>query len=201
MNTPITVDDIIQTPSIITSTVSLRNGEEVLLRPLTKDDTDLLGEYFINLSFATRDLFGPHPFDQKTADRLCDGLDPYETLRMIGISEKAGRPRVIGYFLLKFGIPDGTIERYQGFDFELDDAKDCLIAPSVADDYQDQGLGSLLFRETIEVACRAGRRYVVLMGGVRSVNERGIHFYKKFGFVTAGEFENRGNNFDMYLEL
>jgi ribosomal protein S18 acetylase RimI-like enzyme len=201
VSTPVTVDDIIQTPSIITSTVTTGAGEEVLFRPLAMDDTKLLGVYFINLSAETRDMFGPHPFDQKTADRLCEELDPRETLRMIGISEMEGRPRVVGYFLLRFGIPEGTIQRYRGFGFDLDDAQDCLIAPSVADDYQDRGLGSLLFRETIEIARREGRRHVVLMGGVRSVNERGIYFYEKFGFVIAGEFESRGNNFDMYLTL
>ncbi|MDA0836318.1 MAG: GNAT family N-acetyltransferase [Planctomycetota bacterium] len=201
MNTLTTVEDIIQSPSTITSTLSIRNGEEVLFRPLAKDDARLLGEYFLNLSFATRDLFGPHAFNQETADRLCEELNPLETLRMIGVSELEGQPRFIGYFLLKFGIPVGTIERYQGFGIELDDAKDCLIAPSVADDYQNKGLGSVLFRELIDIARRGGRRYVVLMGGVRGVNERGIHFYQKFGFVTAGEFENRGNNFDMYLKL
>jgi GNAT superfamily N-acetyltransferase len=120
---------------------------------------------------------------------------------MIAVTDAGGRDRVIGYFLVRFGVSEGEQSRYSGHGLTLDTETDCTIAPSVADDCQNQGLGTLLFAHLIEVARRAGRKRMVLWGGVRGINARAIHFYTKHGFRRVGDFEIRGNNHDMLLEL
>ena len=201
METAITPEQINQAPSLITASFQTRDGESVVFRPLATGDAKILGEFFCNLSEATIDLFGPHDFDQETADRLCAEIVHSQVLRMIPAIRSGGGERVIGYFLLQFGISEATVQRYRGFNVELDAEVDCQIAPSMADDYQNQGLGSPLFGHIIDVAQRTNRRRVVLIGGVRGINARAIHFYRKHGFVKVSEFKKRGNNYDMMLEL
>ena len=47
-----------------------------------------LGAYFTGLSQATRRVYGPHPFDQETADGFCAVLDSAHTLRMLAWVEE-----------------------------------------------------------------------------------------------------------------
>ena len=82
-------------------------------------------------------------------------------------------------------------------------AQDCTLAPSVADDYQSKGLGSVLMRRLVEIAREIGRTRMVLWGGTQATNDRAVHFYHKHGFTTVGEFQEPPgfNNYDMILDL
>ncbi len=179
--------------------VTLRSGEKLLLRPLTGEDAEPLGNYFLGLSPETRRLYGPHAFDQKTADHLCGAVGRDNTIRMIAI--KADH-QIIGYFILQLGVRDSDRKRYAGYGIELADDTDCLLAPSIADDYQTQGLGSLMLLHCFEVMKQCGRRRMILMGGVREENTRARNFYTKFGFEAIGEFDARDcHNIDMLAAL
>ena len=59
-------------PPDLRATLALRSGAGATLRCLRDDDAELLGAYFARLSPRTRDFYGPHRFDQETADRLCE---------------------------------------------------------------------------------------------------------------------------------
>ena len=183
--------------------LQLVTGQPVVFRPLGAGDAGILGRYFVGLLDNTTKRFAPHAFDQATADRLCAELEPLQMLRLIGTREADGQEQVIGYFLLCFGVGEGTTQRYQRHGVALDPRTDCEVAPSVADAFQDQGVGTVFMQQLLETARRQGRRRAVLMGGTMATNSRAIHFYEKLGFRKVGEFETPPGryNHDMILEL
>ena len=186
-----------------TAEVVTPNGLHFVIRPLDSRDSLNLGAYFLSLSETTRNWYGPHPFDQTTADRLCAAIDPAHTIRFIGTLPHEGQ--VVAYFILHLGVYQNEIKRYGRHKVKLNPQEDCLVAPSVADAYQNQGLGTLVMRHTIDVARHLGRRRMLLMGGVFIANQRAVHFYRKMGFQTLGTFAKPRRpdrpSYDMYLEI
>jgi GNAT superfamily N-acetyltransferase len=204
----ITTDQIQQDPSRIATTVHHASIGEIALRPLVAKDAQIVGTYFCGLSEDTRRRYAPHKFDQETADAICANVDYADTIRMLAtLPPPAGTPggqeQVIAYFILQLGVRDGDRDRYQRLGIALDSETDCVLAPSVADAFQDRGVGSLVMAHVIAVARRLGRKRLVLMGGVRGMNDRAIHFYKKHGFCTVGTFDWPAGflNYDMILDL
>lgn len=203
MNTlPITPTDITQDPMLVSVGVALSTGESVVLRPLAPNDANVLGVYFLSLSNETKRRYGPHPFDQATADRLCAENDYAHTIRMLATTSD-GDERVIAYFILVLGVGENDASRYAKLGMMLNTATDCTLAPSVADDYQDKGLGSVMMRHVLVTARKLSKQRMVLMGGVQATNARAKHFYEKHGFKWMGDFEEPAgrNNHDMILDL
>jgi diamine N-acetyltransferase len=188
-------------PEFLSTVVTLSSGEQVTIRPLRSEDSVRFGKYVLNLSAETRARYGPHPFDQATADAICATLDPNDILRMVATVPRDGEERIVAYMLLKMGVLEGDQQRYEQLGIPLDPDTDCTLAPSVADDYQNQGLGSLMLRHILQVAATLGRARMVLWYGVQATNERAVHFYTKSGFRKVGEFFTDKNNFDMILNL
>lgn len=202
MEDAVTLEDIVRDPGLIAKSARLPSGEEVMLRPLDPGDAKILGEYFLGLSERTTSLYAPHPFDQATADHLCKAVNNADTLRMLATAHGCGTERVIAYFIVMWRVNEGERARYEEAGIELDSATDCTIAPSVADEYQNQGLGSVMMEHLIDAARRLGRERMVLSGGTREENKRAIHFYEKFGFRKVNEFREAGvNNQDMIMGI
>jgi RimJ/RimL family protein N-acetyltransferase len=197
------LEDIDQNPELASNTIVLPTDEQTLLRPLRRDDAEILSTYFLGLSSETTRVYGPHPFDQETADRLCRDLDSADHLRMLAIVEEHGMQRIVAYFIVHFGVYESDHNRYEQREMPLDPTVDCELAPSVADAYQGSGVGSLVMGHLLPLLKRAGRQRLALVGGVRAENLRAIHFYEKFGFRKVGEFKSRGDidNFDMIADL
>ena len=185
----------------LTATASLRSGERITMRPLRPDDAVRFGAYLAGLSEQTRSRYGPHPFDQTTADSICAALDPADILRMVATVPRDGGERIISYVLLKRGVLEWDRERYAALGIPLAPATDGTLAPSVADDYQDQGVGSTMMGHVLNVARALGMKRIVLWLGVQATNERAVHFYTKWGFRKVGEFYTDKNNYDMILDL
>jgi ribosomal protein S18 acetylase RimI-like enzyme len=206
MNTPLSFAQIQADPLCIAARLQAPDGTSVLFRPLTPADAAILGPYFCGLSADTISRYGPHPFDQATADSLCAAVNYQETIRFIAVEGKGQAERVIAYFILQPGIPVDEVTRYARAGITLDPRAGCLIAPSVADAYQSRGLGTPLMRHAFAVARRLGFSKMVLMGGVYLTNERAVHYYRKLGFRDIGvTFENPPNSgrisYDMHLDL
>jgi ribosomal protein S18 acetylase RimI-like enzyme len=191
----------VSVPSFLTSTVQHRSDESITVRPLRANDVDRLLEYFGSLSPQTRSRYGPHPFDEPTARAICASLDPADVLRMVATIPGAEGERIIAYLLLKLGILEADRQRYEKLGIPLDAATDCTLAPSVADEYQNQGVGSLMMQHIVAAAPKLERRRIVLWLGVQATNERAVHFYTKWGFRKVGEFFTNKSNFDMILDL
>ncbi len=190
-------------PRGIAGTARLASGQNATFRPLEKGDAALLGAYFLSLSEDTKRRYGPHPFDQATADQLCAQIDYGETIRMLATIPQDGQEQVAAYFIFHLGAGEAEMKRYAALGICLDPDLDCTLAPSVADAFQNRGLGSLLMQHVKEVARRLGRRWMALMGGVFVTNERAVHFYEKHGFRKVGTFENSPgvHSVDMILDL
>ncbi len=202
----LTLDDISRDPSGVSATLRLPSGGVFVFRPLEAKDAAILGRYFLGLSADTKRRYAPHPFDQATADALCAANNYHDTIRFIAVLPSTGEDRtdeVIAYFIFVPGVGESEIKRYGELNIPLDAASDCTLAPSVADAYQNAGLGSILMRHLYEVARRLGFRRMVLMGGVQAANERGVHYYKKHGFRYIGTFQNPPgfDNYDMIVDL
>src|SRR5262249_19237875 len=140
------------------------------------------------LSAETRSRYKPHRFDQQTVDAICATLDHRDILRLVATVPGAGGERIIAYMLLKLGVWEEDRRRYQALGISLDPDRDGTFAPSVADDYQNQGLGSQMLRHILHLAPKLGRRRLVLWYGVQATNDRAVHFYSRSGFRKVGEF-------------
>ena len=190
-------EEISNQPERLSRRVELPSGKALLLRPLKADDAWILGAYFLSLSDETKDFYSPHPFDQGTADRLCAEVNNDQTLRILSIVKEV----VIAYFILTLTIREGDKKRFSNYGIPLNANTDCLVAPSVADNHQSTGIGSLVMAHALDVLRLLGKKRAVLQGGVQQRNERAVHFYRKFGFKTVGTFTTRVENYDMIAEL
>jgi GNAT superfamily N-acetyltransferase len=199
----LTLADIRSNPMLLMTSVPLRSGTSMLFRPLMPDDAPLLGSYFLGLSEETKRRFGPHPFDQATADQLCATINVDDTLRMIGLLHIDEQELLVAYFVLLMRVDEHAQTRYTQLGFTLDPETDCTVAPSVADSLQNQGVGSPLMIRLKEIARLLGRKRMLLMGGTQATNTRAVHFYEKHGFHTVGTFEYPAgrNNYDMICQL
>lgn len=177
------------------ATLTARDGARFVLRLLRPEDVELLAEYFLSLSDCTKVLYGPHPFDRETAEKLCAEREP-DILRLVTVQEVAEKQRFASYFILFLKRPRDAA-RCNGAEAE----GTVSLAPSVRDELQSSGLGSLVMPEVLSLARRLGMRWMVLSGGVQARNLRGIHFYEKWGFRKIGEFPSQIMNYDMVREL
>lgn len=203
MDAAITARDIGLNPSCISSVVPYGSGLTVTFRLLAGSDAPALGAYFRELSEQTRSLYSPHAFSQAMADDLCAAIDPSDTIRMVAVTGPPSEARLVAYFLLKLGVNAPTVQGHALAGISLDPERDCAVAPSVADDFQNRGLGTPLMGHLIVVARRLGRRIMVLWGGTQARNTRAIHFYRKHGFRIVNTFEQPPGllNHNMMLDL
>ena len=189
-------------PPDLRATLALRSGIGATLRCLRDDDAGLLGTYFASLSPRTRDLYGPHRFDQETADRLCrETRTDTEVVRFVVTVPDGDGVRIIAYFIVGFRMQDADVKRYAARGTPLDDRTDAYLAPSVSDGHQNTGVGSAVMGHVVPWLRQLGRLRLILLGGVQQRNERAIAFYRKWGFRTVGEFHTRQANYDMIATL
>jgi GNAT superfamily N-acetyltransferase len=179
------ISDIKADPNCIAAQITTPTGLMLTFRPVTVADSATLGRYFLGLSAELKALYGPHPFDQATADQLCAAVEDTQFIRMIAVLPEG---EVIAYFILELSTPAHEIQRYAEAGITITPADTCRIAPSVTDAYQNQGVGSPLMRHLIQVARQLGRKNLVLMEGVFGHNQRARHYYRKLGFREVGTF-------------
>ena len=179
------IAELHENPSLIAANINTPNALSLIFRPLISSDAAILGQYFLSLSENTRKLYGPHDFDQLTADRFCREIDYTQTIRMIAVHPKLG---VIGYFILDLAVREHQLQRYAGYGLTLDPGDCCQIAPSVSDRWQNQGIGSPLMLHILHISRRMGYKSVLLTEGVYAHNTRAVHYYQKMGFQQVGTF-------------
>ena len=185
MNDPLSIAELKLDPRRAAAELQTATGVPFTLRPLEAGDGGILGAYFLGLSPGTRALYGPHAMDRDTADALCASVSSTDVIRFVAVLPGDG---VIAYSILMPGLTDGEKERYPRAGVDADPARDCLVAPSVADSWQGRGVGTPCLRHLISVARRLGRRRLLLMGGVYKDNGRAIRLYEKCGFRAVGAF-------------
>lgn len=182
---------------------TLRDGRTATIRLLQATDVEPLAAYFLSLSDRTKSFYGPHPFDRATAEKLCATTDHAVTLRFVAVlNDGSPQAEVIGYMILTREIWKDDVQRYGD---KLRVGECACFAPSIADAYQGQGLGTQMGRHVIACAKQWGVRQVILMGGVQARNERAQRLYSRLGFRRVGEFWTHGRetllNYDMAMEF
>ncbi|HUU69202.1 MAG TPA: GNAT family N-acetyltransferase, partial [Planctomycetota bacterium] len=110
-------------------------------------------------------------------------------------------PRIIAYFIFMPGFGEHEQKRYHERGMPLAPATDCSVAPCLADDFQNRGLGSALMGKVLLIAKRLGYKRALLIGGVIATNLRAVHFYTKLGFRQVGTFSTGIENYDMIMDL
>jgi len=188
----------------LSTTVRLRDGRKVVLRPLGEGDVHLLGDLFCGLSEQTRSMYGPHPFNRETAAKLCAAVGDERTVRFVAVlGEGTPEAEMIAYMILSREIWPNDRKRY-GATVPWDTT--ACLAPVVADAYQGQGLGSVMGEHVLACARTLGLSHVILMGGVLDENPRAKRLYQKLGFKQVRSFwtgagSKRRFNHDMVVEL
>jgi diamine N-acetyltransferase len=178
---------------------SLHNGKSAEVRLLERNESDNLFEYFEKrFSSESKSRFGPHAFDQQTINAICQNPDE-EIMRYIALEEEKN---IIAYMLIKQGMIEWDKNRYATRQQSYDYITSVTFAPSVADAWQNTGLGSLMY-ELIENNLRKRNiKNIILWGGVQATNEKAVNFYKKHGYQFIASFWHEGiDNYDMVKQL
>jgi diamine N-acetyltransferase len=179
------------------ATISLKDNHTSAIRLLQKEDADALYDYLNGLSAESRSRFGPHAFDRDTIDNICNNLND-DIQRYVAIAENS----IAAYMLIKRGLTDADAERYAQKQLFFDVATTVTYAPSVADGFQNSGLGSAMFAVILQQIKLQGDHTIILWGGVQATNTRAVHFYTKHGFESKGNFWFDGkDNIDMLLNI
>lgn len=173
-----------------------KNNEKVSIRRLLVSDYKAVSEYLYGLSPQSQSRFGPHAYDQDSISNFYQN-NKGNLEGFISIQENTDK--LIGYSLLKTGLMDYEQSRFEQYGLRLQTFTDATYAPSVADEWQQYGIGYENLKMIVEV-CRAKKiDRLFLWGGVQANNEKALRFYTRNGFVEIGQFEYNGKNIDMML--
>ena len=173
--------------------VSIKNTKAVSFRRLNGTDYDKLTYYLFQLSPVTKKRFEPHPFDKAAVSHFYQA-NPYNQGYM---AEDTSDGSIVAYAVIRQGYLEHDADRLRSFDFVPDHFTDVTYAPSVADHWQGLGIGYHLL-QFIEGELKIMKRQrIILWGGVQKENEKAVQYYLKNGFITLGEFEYNGPNYDM----
>lgn len=149
----------------------LKDGTRVILRPMVKEDREKLLDFFRrvkekDLSFLRHDVRNP-----EVIDRWVDHIDYHLVYPLI--AEVEGR--IVG---------DATLHmRKVGWKRHLGN-----VRVVVASDFQNQGLGTLLVNEIVELAGELGLEKLVAEIHLKA--QAALAVFKKAGFSVKAVFED-----------
>ncbi len=175
-----------------------RNNTPTHIKRLQQQDFVSLYHYLQHLSPETKGRFGPHPFDKDSISVFYKASASH-----IGyIAIESSSNQIIAYAIIKLGFLEHDAERLRSYGLLLNQQTDCTFAPSIADEWQGQGLGNELLGFIItDLQQHTKINRIILWGGVQADNIKAVKFYKKNGFETIGTFEYNGSNFDMVKQF
>jgi RimJ/RimL family protein N-acetyltransferase len=199
----LTLAEVAQNPADFAMPLRMATGEQLILRPLVPSDVEMLARFLAGLSAESRRLSTFSSYDRATALEMCHAIARYDKLRLAVVEANAADESIVGLMEFSFDLTSGDIFRYAKTSYPLNPATDCRFGPTLADRWQNRGMGSRLLPALWEIARRFGRSRVILWGGVLADNHRAIHFYEKNGFRLAGRFVNGDGQecCDMILSL
>ena len=177
--------------------IVLKNGANVTMRLLQQQDAEALYVYLNSLSAESRSRFGPHAFDKETVYNICANTGE-NIKRIIALNND----RIVAYMLLKKGMIIEDAQRYAQYNMLFNENTTATYAPSVADDFQNTGLGSKMLAHILEIIKQQGFQKMILWGGVQATNARAVHFYDKHRFIRIANFwHDNKDNIDMILSI
>ncbi len=194
----LTLAQVAQNPNILTEQITIES-EMLIVRPLEQSDVLGLAIFLENLSRQTRRFSTFSGYDMDMAQELCDAIARYDKLRFVIVSSSQ---QIIGLLEFSFDLVDDDIARYRSYQVDLHVETDCRFGPTLADAYQNKGVGTLVMPFIKTVARKFGQKRIILWGGVFADNARAIRFYEKNGFKQVGTFMSDDvETIDMILDL
>jgi diamine N-acetyltransferase len=176
--------------------IRTKNGQWLQLRTLKTNDYARLAHYLQGLSASSRSRFGPHEFNESGV-----ALHYQHPLHAGYVAIELESEQIVAYVALVWGFLKSDAQRLATYGVEVHPDTDVTYAPSVADAWQNQGLGTLLFQFVCAEMKSRGKKRLILWGGVQNTNTLALAYYRKLGFRYLGSFEYHGWNDDMILEL
>ncbi len=156
-------------PSHFTFEVCLRDGKEVLIRPIKPEDEPLMQALFYSFSPETIRLRFMQPKKTITHEelaRFCH-IDYDRELALVAITQEEGEKKIIGVVRL-IRLPDETSAE---------------MAVVVGDPWQGKGLGRVLCEIAIRVAKEMGLRRLFM--DILVDNQRMLRLAEKLGFKVV----------------
>ena len=173
------------------------HNRPVDVRQINETDLDNLVTYLNKLKPETVMRFGPHGFDKQSVSEIFKDTTHYKGY----IAIDTATSDIVAYSVIKIGFLEHDSFRLQSYGITPDPLTDCTFAPSVADDWQSQGLGNIMFGFILNHLKSIAIERIILWGGVQSSNHRAVNYYLRHGFRKLGEFEYNGLNYDMILDI
>ena len=171
---------------------------DITVRLIEAADTLLLYQYLQNLSAETVKRFQPHAFDFNTVENICRNCADENIFRFAAVTNG----QVIAYMLFKKGWVDEDRSRYMQRNQTFNEHTLITFAPSVADAWQNCGLGSAMYQPIEKLLQQQGFETIVLWGGVQALNHRAVHYYEKSNYQHLGSYYwNEMDNYDMLKHL
>ena len=145
---------------------SLRDGTPVLIRPLREADRERELAFINGLSHRARRLRFLGDFKQVSLEQINQlmNVDYHKKTAFIALLHDNGVLKEIG------------VSRYSA----TNDEKCCECAVTVADDWQQKGLGALLMRHLIDYARRNGFKRMLSLDAVSNHGMRDLASYLGF---------------------
>ena len=120
--------------------VQTKHRYPIVLQKLQNNNIEKLCTYLQQLSAETVLKFKPHPFSKQQIEQF------YSNPLHIGfIAIDVDTCNIIGYAVIKIGYLNDDQQRLNSYGIGIHTSTDCTFAPSVADAWQSQGVGSKLF--------------------------------------------------------
>jgi len=164
-------------------TVTLRDGQQALIRPLTTSDTRLLYRCFRGYGEQARRNFAPHPFTREIAEDICSQADDQRTSqRFLIVRGAPPKEQPLGYAFLWF------------LDQEIPSLGIGMVDAAVG-----RGLGRCVLEFLLERARELGHRRLWL--SVMERNARARALYESAGFAYYGEPRWSENGQGMILRM
>jgi GNAT superfamily N-acetyltransferase len=163
-------------PADLIDVVRLQAGRRVLIRPVLPQDEDITSAFFGSLPARARyDRFmAPMPNLPADLIKRFTHIDYASHLALVAEVFAGDRETVVAEARYARGADPSVAE----------------FAVAVAEDWQGQGLASLLLSKLLCRAAGAGIRLVV--GETLATNERMLHLARKAGFVATPSRDVRG---------
>src|SRR5680860_193286 len=196
----LTLAEVASNPQILTFLLHSKNYEGLIFRPLQFNDSQSLSNFLGSLSAETRHFYTLDSYDIHTAKELCDSIGKYDKLRFIVESKDN---KIIGLFDFSFDLTEDDKKRFSKYGYTLNQGSDCRFGPCLSDNYQNQGLGTVIFPLIIKIAKDFSQKRIILWGGVLADNAKAIQYYRKNNFKVVGNFINNDNIAckDMILDI
>ena len=173
------------------------NKTNIIYRRVSSENLQDLLQYLQELGPDSQKRFGPHSFDLATLFDIYEKGKDYAGYIAIDQDTK----RIIAYAILKKGFLEHDSNRLKSYGIIPNHNTDYTYAPSVADVYQGQGIGTDLFKYVLSDLQKTSCSRIILWGGVQADNERAVRYYQHIGFIILGEFQYNGKNYDMIYTM